>query len=128
MSTGFIVNQDKQTVRKSNKAMYPILNLLGLALQDNYSNFINEGLMSFLWNVVFLYPYNNILHVLVKNIFIGILGCKDIEAKKCFLLNYEASVVHLGKRHLTLLRPFLYSVWMEAKKYPQVTIDPVILG
>jgi hypothetical protein len=112
MSTGFLVNQDRQTVRKSNKAMYSMLTLLGLVLKDNYSNFINEGFVSFLWNLVLLYPYNNILHVLVRKIFLGILNCDNIEAKKCFLMNYEASMVNLGKQHLTLLRPFLYAVWM----------------
>ena len=43
-------------------------------------------------------------------------------------MNYEASMVNLGKQHLTLLRPFLYAVWMQAKKYPQVTTDTVVLG
>ena len=88
MSTGFIVNQNKQTVRKSNKSMYTILNLLALTIKDNYCNFIDEGLMNFLWNVVLLYPYNNILQVVVRKIFIGVLNCNNYDKKKCFLNNY----------------------------------------
>lgn len=41
MSSGFITNQNKQTVRKSNKSIYSILTLLGLVLKDNYSNFVD---------------------------------------------------------------------------------------
>ena len=88
MSTGFILNQDKQTVRKSNKAIYPILNLIGLVLQDNYTGFVNEGFINYLWNLVYLYPYNNILHGFVRRIFLGILNCNSVEVKKCFLMGY----------------------------------------
>jgi hypothetical protein len=41
LSTGFIVNQNKQTVRKSNKSMYSLLHLFGLVLPDGYCSFVN---------------------------------------------------------------------------------------
>jgi len=73
LSTGFIVNQNKQTVRKSNKSMYALLHLFGLVLPDGYYSFVNEGIITFLWNLVVLYPYNNILHGFVRRIFLGII-------------------------------------------------------
>ena len=80
-------------------------------LKDNYCNFVDEGLINFLWNLVLLYPYNNILQGMVRSIFIGILNCNDVAVKKCLLMNYEEYVVNLGKQHLSLLRPFIYSIW-----------------
>ena len=65
--------------------MYSLLNLFGLVLQDGCSGFIDEGLVSFLWNLVVLYPYNNILHVVVKRIFMGILQGKEETVRECFL-------------------------------------------
>lgn len=108
--------------------MYSLLILLGLALQEGLSSFVNDGIISFFWNLVVLYPYNNILHVLIRKIFTGILGGTNGSAKECFLKSYEASILSASKQNLLLLRPFLYGVWMEAKIYPQITTDPVILS
>lgn len=68
--------------------MYSLLILLGLALQEGLSSFVNDGIISFFWNLVVLYPYNNILHVLIRKIFTGILGGTSGNAKECFLKSY----------------------------------------
>lgn len=66
--------------------MYSLLVLFGLVLEDKISCFVDEGLVSFLWNLVLLYPYNDILHVLIKKIFLGILECPDV--RNIFFKNY----------------------------------------
>jgi hypothetical protein len=96
-------------VRKSNRAMYSLLSLLGIALQEGIGGFVNEGLITFCWNLALLYPYNNILHVLIKTIFMGILNSETI--RPILLNNYETQILSLCRQHLILLRPFVYEFW-----------------
>lgn len=80
--------------------MYALLHLFGLVLPDGLCSFVNEGIITFLWNLVVLYPYNNILHCFIRRIFIGILNSQENEVRKCFLSNYEKSILNLAKQHL----------------------------
>lgn len=75
-----------------------------------------------------LYPYNNILHVVVKKIFMGILQGKEQTVRECFLRQYEGHILSLGKQHLELLRPFVYSIWFVAKEFPGLCTDPLLLS
>lgn len=114
-STGFIVNQNRQTVRKSNKSVYSLLGLVKVVVDEGLTSFIDESLLSFLWNLVLLYPYNNILHVTVLKIFSSTLESSNVEIIKLFLATYQSHLLSLAQHHLPLLKHFIYTIWKQTK-------------
>lgn len=69
----YLTNQNQAKVRKSNKKLYPLLQLICLSIESSIEEFISSELINNLWNVLVLYPYNNILQVNVLRIFVNIL-------------------------------------------------------
>ena len=114
-STGFIVNQNRQMVRKSNKSLYSLLDLVRVVMDEGLTSFVDESLLSFLWNLVLLYPYNNILHVTVLKIFSSILSSTWLNIVNLFLLSYQSHLLSLAKNHLHLLKQFIYSIWKQTR-------------
>ena len=78
-------------------------------------SFVDEGFITFLWNLIILYPFNNILHVRIRRIFNAILQIESI--RSYFLSTFEIAVLNTAKQHFELLRPFVYAMWMETRQY-----------
>lgn len=116
------------TVRKSNKKIYELLALVGLSIEEGQWSFLGSKLISNLWNLLVLYPYNNILQVSVLKIFINILQKGDEHIRNLFLNHYESYMLELYRQNSGMFRPVVFSVWKEAKKYPSVTKNEVILS
>jgi len=72
-SSDYLTNQNHVTVRKSNKKIYPLLQLISLSIESSIYEFISSELINNLWNLLVLYPYNNILQVSILQIFANIL-------------------------------------------------------
>lgn len=68
--------------------MYALLTLVGLALRQGSDLFVDLGLVSFLWNLVLLYPFNNILQGQVRDIFKAIRSQGSFKAKEAFMSCY----------------------------------------
>ena len=76
-SEDYITNQHKRTVRKSNPKVYELLALAGLEIEEERWGFVGSKLLSNIWNLLVLYPYNNILQVTALKIFTNLLQKGD---------------------------------------------------
>ena len=105
-------------MRKSSKPLYSLLGLVSEALQLGRGYFIDEAFLAFLWNLVLLYPYNNILQVTILKIFKSALADCGQQVRALFMASCQPYLLGLAKHHLTLLRQFIYSVWKEVRNLP----------
>ena len=68
-----------------------------------------------IWNLLALYPYNNILQAAALKIFTSILKKGDQPLRKIFMNRYEEYMLELASHDLSMLRPVIFKVWVEAK-------------
>jgi hypothetical protein len=106
----YITNQHKVLVRKSNRKVYSILALAALAIEEQLSDFITGKFINSLWNLVILYPYNNILQVSVLKIFTGVLKAAP-STKDVLLDHYEEYLLELTKTNFEMFRPLIFTFW-----------------